>query len=74
LQKYPHIPQFRLSLLPGSSLRHGEVIDLLFSANQQISASSITISLFFAPGAWDTRLDDHTALAYLTAISIPKPA
>jgi len=73
LQKYPHIPQFRLSLLPGSSLRHGEVIDLLFNANPH-NFGIIDHDLFiFRPQAlWDTRLDDHTALAYLYSHINPK--
>lgn len=73
LQKYPHIPQFPLSLLPGSSLRHGEVIDLLFSANQQ-NFGIIDHDLFiFRPQALrDVRLDDHTVLAYLYSHINPK--
>ena len=73
LQKYPHIPQFRLSLLPGSSLRHGEVIDLLFSANPH-NFGIIDHDLFiFRPQALqDIQLDDHTALAYLYSHVNPK--
>jgi len=73
LQKYPHIPQFRLTLLPGSSLRHGEVIDLLFSTNPH-NFGIIDHDLFiFRPQALqDIRLDDHAALAYLYSHINPK--
>lgn len=73
LLKYPHIPQFRLTLLPGSSLRHGEVIDLLFSTNPH-NFGIIDHDLFiFRPQALqDIRLDDHAALAYLYSHINPK--
>lgn len=66
LQKYPHIPQFRLTLLPGSSLRHGEVIDLLFSANSHnFGIIDHDLFLFRSQALQEIRLDDSTALAHL---------
>ena len=73
LQKYPHIPQFRLTLLPGNSLRHGEVIDLLFNANQQnFGIIDHDLFIFHPQALQDIRLDDHTALAYLYSHINPK--
>lgn len=73
LQKYPHIPQFRLTLLPGSSLRHGEVIDLLFSANpHNFGIIDHDLFIFHPQVLQEIRLDDSTALAHLYGHVNPK--
>ncbi len=73
LQKYPHILQFRLTLLPGSSLRHGEVIDLLFSANpRDFGIIDHDLFIFRSQALQDIQLDDRTALAYLYSHINPK--